>query len=225
MEERKESIMAKIRKALALANDGANDQECETAMLMAQRLMAKHGVDMSEVEQEQEETKEISDEAITERGRTPYWKKSLAMVIAENFRCYSYTRTGFGKSRLFFLGVKEDVELAKELFEFAVNVLERSVRNYLRKQREERGDSYEGSGLRNDYILGFIDGLKEKFAEQVEELCLTPALVKDEELVEVYERRNFRRGRSSSVSRSFDGNAYSSGHREGKSLSKDSRLN
>jgi hypothetical protein len=224
MSEERESIMAKVRKALALASDGADDAECETALLMAQRMMAKHGIDMSEVEGGEEEKKEVVDEPITERGRTPFWKKSLAMVIGDNFRCYTYTRTGGGKSRIIFLGVKGDVELAKELFEFAVNVLEQSVRRYLRKERRERGEEYESTGLRNDFIIGFIDGLREKFSEQVKELNLMPMLVKDDALVEVYEKRSFTSGTRSRVQRGYDSSAYNSGHREGKSLSKHTRI-
>jgi hypothetical protein len=225
MSER-ENVMTKIRKALALANDGASDHECETALLMAQRLMTKYGIDMSEVESQDtdEQGKEVVHENVTERGRTPYWKKALSNVIADNFRCYNYTRTGGGKSRIVFLGTKEDVALAKELFDFAVNVLEKSVRKYLREQRRERGDDFNSTGVRNDYIIGFIDGLRAKFKEQVEELCLTPMLVKDNEVIAEHDRMRFRRSSSSSIQRGFDSGAYSSGHREGKSLSKHSRI-
>jgi hypothetical protein len=223
MSNEKDSVISKIRKALAISQDGANDQECETALLMAQRLMAKHGIDMSEVENV-EDGKEVVHENITDRGRTPYWKKALAKVIADNFRCYTYNRTGGGKSRIVFLGTKSDVELAKELFEFAVNVLQQSVKKFLAEQKKERGDDYSGTGLRNDYILGFVDGLREKFLEQVKELSLTPALVKDKEVVSAHESMNFRRTSGSRIQRQFDRGAYQSGHSEGRSLSKNTKL-
>lgn len=226
MTDQRENVMEKIRRALALANDRANDAECETAMLMAQRLMTKHGIEMSEVEADEQPSREVIHENITDRGRTPYWKKALASVIADNFRCYNYTRTGGGLSRIVFLGVKGDVELAKELFEFAVNVLDRGVKKFMRDLKKERGGVLSNAnGIRNDYIIGFIDGLRKKFHDQVEELCLTPMLVKDDALVEVYNHMAFTRGRSSSVQRGYDKSAYSSGHREGSSLSKHSRLN
>jgi hypothetical protein len=225
MSEQKENVMSKIRKALALANDSANDHECETALLMAQRLMVKHGIELSEVESiAEEESKEVVEQNITDRGRTPYWKKALATVIADNFRCYNFNRVGGGKSRIVFLGVKQDVELAKELFDFAVNVLETSVKRYLKQLRKERGELDNPTGIRNDYIIGFIHGLRQKLADQVEELCLTPMLVKDDALVETYNGMRFTSGRSSSVQRGHDSSAYNSGHKEGSSLSKHSRI-
>lgn len=222
--EENDKIMTRIRKAMNLSKDNANDNESQNAMLLAQRLMAKYGIDMSEVSNSEEETSnEMIDEAITEKGRTPNWKKLLAMVVANNFRCYSYTRTGFGKSRLFFLGMKGDVALAKEMFEFAISVLQNSVRKYLKEQKSVR-DDYNPTGLRNDYISGFISGLESKFTEQVEELNLTPMLVKDDTLVDEFQSRSFRTKKSSSVKRSHDGNAYSSGHKKGKSLTKHQRI-
>lgn len=218
----KERIMSRIQKAMNLAKDESNSNEAQNAMLMAQRLMTKYDIEMSEVSSQtkKEEKKEMVDESITNRGRTPAWKASLAMVIGDNFKCYTYKNKGNGSSSIYFLGMKNDVVLAKEMFDFATIILEKTVKKYLYQEKKIRGDKFYSTGLRNDYILGFISGLRDKFAEQVEELCLTPMLAKDKELVSEFHSRGFSKGVSSSIKRSHDKNAYQSGHKEGKSLNK-----
>lgn len=211
-----ESILIKIKKALALANSG-DTNESQTAMLMAQRLMAKHGIELSEVEEVEEQAKEVVDEQVTNRGRTPFWKKQLASVVAENFRCTNYNSRWGGKSIIRFIGLKEDVEIAKEIYKFAVEVLERTCNAYIKNVVLEQGDA-DTYGLRNDYRLGFIKGLKEKYTEQVEKMDLAPILVQDMLVVQKVENMGFTKGVSSKVRRSGSQDAYNQGFQTGKSL-------
>lgn len=212
-----ESILLKIKKALALAND-SDSNEAQTAMLMAQRLMAKHGIDISEVEEVEQQTKEVDDETIVGRGRTPSWKKRLASVIAENFRCTNYTRTWGGKSSIHFIGLKGDIEIAKSVFEFAVGVLETTCSAYINNIKKQ-GVEFDAYGLRNDFRIGFINGLKQKYKEQVEQLNLSLVLVQDALVIQEVEKKGLRTIRvGNNARRSGDKDAYNNGFNTGKNL-------
>ncbi|RKJ45999.1 DUF2786 domain-containing protein, partial [Butyricicoccus sp. 1XD8-22] len=48
--ERNDSIIKKIRGLLAIANDEKNDEESQTAFILAQKLMIKHNIVMGDIE-------------------------------------------------------------------------------------------------------------------------------------------------------------------------------
>jgi hypothetical protein len=217
-----ESILRRIKKALALAENNTSAEEAQTALLMAQSLMAKHSIEMSDVIEEEKQLKVVVHEGITDYGRTPFWKKSLAQVIGDNFRCMAYTSSGRGKSKLIFLGLKEDTSLAKEMFEFAVNSLTYSVNRYMRERRKIE-DSVE-RGVRNDYILGFIAGLRDKFKEQVNKNNWGLVLVKDTLVVQEIDRMGFSVSSGSKIQRGHSSEARQSGYKAGKSLSRNNQL-
>lgn len=81
-----DKITAKVKHLLALAYDAPSDEEGQTALLMAQKLMVKHNLSLSDVELSQK--KEAIGESV---GITAYrlvwWKENLATILGENFRC------------------------------------------------------------------------------------------------------------------------------------------
>lgn len=141
-----ESVLRKIKKALALADSAKNpsSEEAQTAMLKAQELMAKYGVSVSDIKDVNTNPanavkKEVSHSAVQpESEKNAWWKKSLSLVIADNFRCYAYTtRYGAGYTKISFMGVKEDVELAVEVFNYAVEIIEYQARKYRKDRKKE----------------------------------------------------------------------------------------
>lgn len=115
-------IIDKVKKLLALTGSPYAD-EAEAAMLKAQELLLKHGLTISEVETAEKPTvKEVAGEEVsTGRKRSAWWEKILAGIIGDNFRCIAYYRRK--KPGFYFLGLKEDVEVAKEVFSYAVIVI------------------------------------------------------------------------------------------------------
>lgn len=213
----KETVVEKVRKMLALAHDkGATENESQSAMLMAQRLMAKHNITVSDVDVEDDE-KEVVHENVTEIQRTIWWKKSLASVIGGNFRCITYTqRYGNGKSSIVFLGLKEDVEIAKEVFAFAIDSIQHYANKYVRKISNE---GYSTSGVRNDFMRGYIQGLNKQFEEQKannQELALV--LVLDKEVEKARDNMSFRKAQQSKVASARSQKAFSSGFDKGKNF-------
>ena len=160
----KEKIIKKVKKALALANNNKNPNEAQAAMLMAQKMMAKYHIEMKEVE-EVEEAEVQEDEVNVKKGS---WRKSLMKVICSNYRCDCFLRGNTGKM-IIIVGAKEDIEIAKTIYEFAENQLIDGFNNYFKNNYEEYTKIQIKNAVRKDYEDGFIRGLKEKFARQKEE--------------------------------------------------------
>jgi len=137
--------------------------------------------------------------------------------LADNFRCYTYTSMWKGKGSVTFMGLKEDVELAKTLFQYAILYIQyqtQLVRRKLRKQGINTG------GAANDYIQGFLAGLKTQFDEQVAANCWAVALVKDEAVEKKYQDMTFEKGKPKQVRRQYNKEAYEKGYQHGKNFDK-----
>lgn len=212
-----ERILKRVKKALNLANS-KNDAESHTAMLLAQEMMAKYGIDMGDVNAHLEEAsqKEVMEMYATKPTKLQWWQKELAAVVADNFRCYTFQRTRSGKSRIVFLGLKEDTKIAREVFAYAQDAIEYFSILYLNEKGVE-GIS-ERSKIRNDYILGFISGLRDKFREQVDANGWGLILQKDADVVERHKQLKLKKDAGSSASMAGDYEAYQSGHTEGKRM-------
>lgn len=79
-------IVQKIQNLLELAYDAPHDEEGQTALLMAQKLMFKHKLSMSDVTATK--TKNNIGEAVgTWEYRLPWWQEELAAILGKNFRC------------------------------------------------------------------------------------------------------------------------------------------
>lgn len=94
-----ESVGRKVRKALALARNNSSEHESQTAMLMAQKIMAQYGLTMQDVVEKIPQEKKVIHGEATNYGRNQWWKKTLSAIIAENFRCFSYNGKQFDSSR------------------------------------------------------------------------------------------------------------------------------
>ena len=93
--------------------------------------MAEQGLPMAEIEISQETGKEkqVEDICISEKRRNTWFEKSLAGIIGENFRCHPYAVLGEG---IYFIGLKEDVEIAKEVYLYALNTMLYLPNNYVK---------------------------------------------------------------------------------------------
>jgi hypothetical protein len=212
-----ERVLTKIKKALNLAN-AKDDAESQTAMLLAQQMMAKYGLELSDVDGDiaGPGEKKVMEMYGTKAMKLQWWQKDLAGVIADNFRCYTYWRTFYGKSRIVFLGVKEDTLVAREVLAYAQDAIEYFSVRYLNEKGIE-GLS-ERTKIRNDYITGFISGLRAKFREQVEENDWGLILVKDGDVIERHSQMKFKKDAPSSAGRSWDSEAVTAGYEEGQKM-------
>lgn len=155
-------IITKIKNLLELAADNPSDEESQTAFLHAQKLMLKHDVSMTDIEME-EDSKEVHDEnEAYASARVTWWQRSLAAILAENFRCHALNRRVDGITRIVFFGEKSDVEAITLVFNSALAYLQ---------YRLKRLSSME-SGYKQSYLNGFLESLNDRFKKQVEEFGL-----------------------------------------------------
>jgi Protein of unknown function (DUF2786) len=212
-----EKIVNRVRKALALANDNPSDEEAHTAMLLAQKMLARHGLTLKDVEGEQEGLKKVVEKSVTEpSGRIPWWKKQLVMVIAENFKCKAF-KSGKYQSTLVMFGLEEDVEIAEAVYKYAETIVDKLAKSYVGKLYRQGKST---SGVRNEYILGFLTGLRDKFEEQVAQNNWGLVLVTDALVEQHYSDKKLRKGSSGGIQPGFSGNAEAraEGYNQGKNF-------
>lgn len=207
-------IISKVEKLLSLAGNNPSQEEAQSAMLMAQKLMAEYNLDISQFQDKATEKKEAVTEYIKGYHNTQ-WAIILAKIICDNFRCNLLKAPGYG---LVFIGLKDDVAICKAVFTFAAQTLDNNMRK-LRRQYRKKG--LPTDGISGDYSSGFLAGLRDKYQEQVKENNWGLILVKDS-LVEQKTQEVVDPKRKSGVGRklsnSGDAKLYTMGYRDGKSL-------
>lgn len=211
-------IIDKVKKLLALTGSPYAD-EAEAAMLKAQELLLKHGLSISDVEIG--ETKEVVDEKVfTSEGKTlKWWEKTLSGIIGDNFRCAAYYRRN--NPSVYFIGLKGDVEVAKEVFSYAVIVIRHLSSQYVKANKALYRD---GRRLKNDYIIGFLNGLRDKFTAQVNSKCLSLMLVKDDAVIKAVDSKKFKKARRPRIGVSGDAQAIAAGYRDGMEFDYDKKM-
>lgn len=210
------AIIKKIEKLLSLAGNNPSAKEAEAAMLKAQQLMAEHNISLSQVGEKDSQVKEVITEWI-KGGQNCQWMRKLGNVVANNFRCTMMIGKGYG---LVFVGLKEDVHICTQVFNFAANTLDNNMKK-LRREYRRKGLSTDG--ISGDYSAGFIKGLSDKFQEQVERNNWGLILVKDEAVTEYVNKNRSSKaaGHGKAQTRRFDPTLFNKGYKDGKNLDSD----
>lgn len=221
-----EKIIEKIRKTLNLANNNSNEHEAKLAILKAQEIMAQYNITMKDVElrKEIEKKNAIEMDATEASGRTPWWVKSLAPVIADNFKCHPYISKGYGTTKIVFIGLEEDVAIAVEVYKYAIEAIYKYATSYIQKLYREKKQS---KGMRNEFITGFIHGLKEAFKKQVECNNYAMVLVKDPVVVQAVQAKNLVMYKPTGIKPKFSGSeeARVKGFEKGKEFGSNENRN
>jgi len=228
-----EKVLARIKKLLALAVDKSNPNESENAMLMAQKLMAEHNVEMADVEDIDVDHKPdvVQGYATYVSRNMPWWYRELARIISKNFRVKYLlgTRPQASKSKkaqergeipqdIIFVGLKEDVQIAVEVYRFAIDAIKYHADRYARKMYAKGAEMY---GLRDSFTEGFLKGLEEKFKTQVTQnnwlmvLDLHPAVIDYLNQMNIKERV-LKTNRNATANDLLHAMAYEAGREEGK---------
>lgn len=219
-----EKVMKRIAKLLNLADErkNSNANEAQAALLKAQKMMAENNISQADlgIFDAPKNTKEVK-EVGTEWGKQQWYHKAVADIIANNFKCYYWYRPSNGMTKIIFMGLRADAELARTMFEFAIAALEYNTDQYIEAEREVRYIR-DSRPLRTDYMKGFIRGLHEKFTEQVKVLQESYALVlvKDSAVVEAHSKMKFKSATASTGGRKSagDNGAYRAGKEKGKNF-------
>lgn len=214
---RKEAL-EKIKKCLSLS-DSENLNESQSAMLMAQRLMLKYSISHNSLNEKEIEIKRVKNITIIfGKKRLMWYEKALGNIVGENFKVVSYSSGGRenGKS-LHLMGLEEDVEIAQEVFSFALDSMKELGNRYIKTYNIP---SSSRSNYRNDFYRGYISGLDSAFKRQVTEEGWGLVLVKDAIVIKEEENLGLRSVKSYGIPPKFAGSkkAYNEGYTEGEKL-------
>ncbi|MGG3102124.1 DUF2786 domain-containing protein [Bacillus velezensis] len=228
---RNEAIIKKVKGLLAIADDNKTDEESQSAFLLAQKLMIKHDISLSEVESQNEKTEIIKGQA-TAHKRLYWWETSLAGIIARNFKVEYYFNNKVlkgekrKKSCVVFFGFENDVQLAKEMYILAYDAILLYADRYVDQfyeinQITNRFNSLTRS-VKNSYMKGFLEGLQDKFKEQLSQLKAEYGLmvIKPYEVEKAYAElsKTFGDPRKIKIPPISDILAYQKGHEDGNSI-------
>lgn len=181
--EKSEKIIGKIKKVLALSKNNPSEEEAKAAALTAQKLMAEYHISMSEIDMV-EDIDNIVEETVNV-GTGNKWKYSLAGIVAKNFRCKNFF---YGKYSVVFYGYEVDVKIAAKTFKFLFDVGNKAASSYYNKLRNNAvtwGKYFDGRGIKNCFLIGYLEGIKEGLEKQ----CTALMIVTPKKVEESYKER------------------------------------
>jgi hypothetical protein len=166
-------LIARIRKILDRTEEaGCTPEEAENAYAMASGLMAKHNLDMAQVEQAAGLDGEgWADEIVHESGRASSVLDAVSALCARYFFVTAHRRRTFGpdgKWRVvqMFFGSPTNVETARFIFASLVSAIDRLWREeYRRGFSEKRDRSIFGIGV----VRGYSAKLEAERASMIRE--------------------------------------------------------
>lgn len=213
--EKRQQIIDKIKKLLALSENNPSQEEAISATLMAQKLMAKYRI------QEDETLEEIKEEEISSiitqqkhNSTLHAWRKQLAVIVARNFCCKCYMK---GQD-VVFRGYKQDAEIANNAFIYLYTIGDRLGDKLYNEQLKLTGS---GKGVYNSFVMGFLKGVDEGLSVQCTALMLIiPQAVEDEWKTFA---AGFKHGSTKSIEVA-DASLYNKGKEEGKNAVKARQL-
>lgn len=187
-------IIEKIQNLLELAYDAPNDEEGQTALLMAQRLMVKHNLSMNDLTNSKTQ-KDIGETIGTWEYRLPWWQEKLAGILGENFRCKTIRRRlpEDGITQIIFFGYQSDAEFCSKVYEGSLLYLKYRLKRLFPTVSRARWKDYKKS-----YLLGFLNGIDQRFQDQAQSSEEFGLMVKIP--AEVLEEQRLRMGKLESRS-------------------------
>ena len=157
----KTSILEKIEKLLALAGNNPSESEAQAALAKARELMAKHNI--AEAELTGTTASEPLKESVSSVKIATEWKRRLAELVAEHFRCKHFYYTFKKSHKVVFFGFESDSKVAATIFEYLAKYVNRKAGNYVQRFTSKQLPTL---GIKNDYISGFMSGLKQVWEAQ-----------------------------------------------------------
>lgn len=163
--DKQQKVMERINNLLnKTVENGCTVEEAASAAKMAQKLIAKHHVDMREFS----ESEDVDAETAT--CSTP-WQTTLATTISRRMCCDVIYETipNTRKRRLTFVGHDTDRKAVIELWDKLVKVCNDGIKIEKRIYKDRYGSA---RGVAESYARGFIRAIREAMDEQCRALML-----------------------------------------------------
>lgn len=224
--EKIEKMINKVQGLIKLSEKNDNDEEAQSAFLMAQKLMLKYHISADSLQSAADSEDQVTNNDVTTLKRLYWWEKVLAKVITDNFRVKGFTHSiyvnGKKKSKIVFMGLDDDLKIAKEMYVLTYEAIQHYAKKYINKYYKDQDISRKRGlteYLKQSYMQGFLHGLEDKFKEQFEELKQEYGLMvmTPEKVQEAFNRLHCRKA-AIHVSRYVNGDAYHQGQHDGNSI-------
>lgn len=200
-------IAEKIQHLLnKTVENGASEAEAKTALLLAQKLMAKYNIELEQQTGSKDFKCSLEETKVKPNPRN----NSLGNIIANSFAVKGIIYDG----KWAFFGREANAKAAAEALKFIHKTLEAGIRRVCADhglKSSERGAAY----YYNAYSLGFINGLKEAMAAQTKALCVVVPEDVNNKFNEKFPKLNTYRGKG--MQYHHDRDAYAQGQRDGRS--------
>lgn len=211
-DEKREKMIEKIKKMMALAENNPSEEEALSAALQAHKLMVKYNIHEEDVSLE--EVKDEITSIFSEQKHNAHlmaWRKQLGAVVAKAFRCKCY----ISGQDVVFRGYKDDAQLALEVYLMLYTIGDKLGSKGYAQQMEEEGT---GKGAYNSVTLGFLRGVNDAFGEQ----CTALMVVTPKEVEEEWNdfSKDFKTSKSHIRVSEINGKLYKEGYAEGKAAVK-----
>jgi len=213
MEDRVRDLISKL---LALSTS-PNQHEAQAALMKAQELAAKYGLELDSIE-DHDKAPEANEANLKDEAASPE-ESDIAYNLGKFFRVFVFTRRmRNGQRFLVLVGLPQDIEIFKTVHAFAVSAMNKCFQTWLKNYKKVNShlvfDRAMSVRFKRDYIMGFNQGCKDALFKNANEKALAiipPQAVKE------YVDKNLRFGRGSAPSRKTAGSwsAQQGGYRDG----------
>ncbi len=238
-ENEKAKVIEKIQGLFALAENNPSEEEAQSALATARRLLLKYNLTEDEVDTVESDSKGGSNVVTLKTTRIHDWIEQLGHLVCEYFDAKFFLRRGSPKfkmpSSFTFYGMKINANSAVYVFESLFNQVQKLAKKYKPRKYDFDQQSYYTNfaiysvQARREYREGLVSGFRAKIHEikQNEEQefgkqKITALVVRHEEVAKNWLAENdIKIKNESSVSQSFGTNtgSYFKGKIDSKNLS------
>lgn len=164
-----DDVKKKIQKLLALAERGS-EHEAKVAMVKAQHLMMEYKLSIGDVQEKEIKVIQFKTELYYTDYKNCY-RDTLANALSEFYCCTNclVTAKGSKKHYIMLIGFENDVEILNGILSFA----DQCIMDWFKAFKKAEGWKYSNeylNALKNQYGMGFAEGLKALLEEQTEEI-------------------------------------------------------
>lgn len=220
------NVKDKISKLLALA-ESPNENEAKLALLKARALMAEYK--LTERDLTYTNLQVIDREVgVSCTKMTNAWAAALANVIASHYCCKCLRRRvpGSKTSRIVFVGLQDDFEIAKGIFLYAYDCVISQCESIKRAKKRLGWSSTDIRKACNAYGNGFVAGLNQMYQEQSQDHSdWGLVMVEPKPVVDYFSTLKTRKTNFSSRDETWTRSFRADGFENGKSFRPDKRLN
>ena len=187
-------ILDKIHALLQRTEgNGASQAEAIEAAKLAQRLMAKYHVEITEYEEQKETIDEV------EVAMTRLWNRNLAAAIAANTCCEVLAKHRGRKTAAVFLGKDADRKTAVSMFEMFRSLIKKGAAEARNTALREYGNA---ANVEIMYAKAYIRAVEDELGKQCRALALVPSAEVTEEMNKRYP--NLKKAPEQQYAKSYD---------------------